>query len=102
MNGFPAKPTLGPPAARAPVEAAQRPMIFTQLCIACHSLGGTGGAVGPALDGVGNKFDAAYFDRWLRDPPAVKPGTKMPKLPLNDAQLAELVPFLSSQKEIAR
>jgi hypothetical protein len=30
----------------------------------------------------------------------VKPGTKMPKLPLDDAQLGELVTFLSSQKTL--
>jgi nitric oxide reductase subunit C len=102
LNGFPAKPTLGAPAGRATAEAAQRPVVFSQLCIACHALGGSGGIVGPALDGVGNRFDAAYLERWLRDPNAVKPGTTMPKLPLDEAQLAELVPFLSAQKEAAR
>jgi nitric oxide reductase subunit C len=102
LNGFPAKPTLGAPAARATIEAARRPQIFSQLCMSCHALGGSGGTVGPALDGVGNKYDAAYFERWLRDPPSVKPGTKMPKLPLDEAQLAELVPYLASQKELAR
>jgi mono/diheme cytochrome c family protein len=29
------------------------PAVFNQICMACHSLGGQGGAVGPALDGVG-------------------------------------------------
>jgi nitric oxide reductase subunit C len=56
--------------------------------------------VGPALDGVGSKYDAAYLERWLRDPVSVKADTKMPKLPLDEAQLAELVTFLSSQKAL--
>ncbi len=103
LNGFPAKPTLGAPAQRAAgPNAPPRPLIFSQLCITCHALEGAGGTVGPALDGVGSRFDAAYLDRWLRDPAAVKPGTKMPKLPLDEAQLTELVTFLSSQKEMAR
>lgn len=93
-NGFPAKPPLeqgnfGP--------AANRPVVFQQLCTACHSLGGVGGTVGPALDGVGKKFDAAYFGKWLQDPAAVKPGTKMPKLPLTAEQIQELTTFLDSQ-----
>jgi nitric oxide reductase subunit C len=103
LNGFPAKPTLGAPAQRASSPSlAQRPQIFSQLCISCHSLEGTGGTVGPALDGVGSRRDAEYLNRWLRDPSAVKPGTQMPKLPLEEGQIAELVTFLTSQKEMAR
>ena len=102
LNGFPAKPTLGAPAqvqvAAAP--SAQRPQVFSQICVTCHALGGLGGTVGPALDGVGTRLDAAYLEKWLRDPGAVKPGTTMPKLPLDDAQLGELVTFLSSQKTL--
>lgn len=111
LNGFPAKPTLTLPAAPSPVgpagtvTSAAKPQVFSQVCVACHSLGGVGGAVGPALDGVGAKYEASYFEPWIRDPNSVKPGTTMPKLPLTDEQVKELVAFLSSQKpsqEIAR
>lgn len=100
LNGFPAKPNLmlPPQVAAGPSGSAARPQVFAQICTTCHSLGGAGGVVGPALDGVGDRLDAAYLQRWLKDPPAVKPGTTMPKLPLDDAQIAELVAFLSSQK----
>jgi nitric oxide reductase subunit C len=108
LNGFPAKPTLvmpSAPAAGNTVNVSQ-PQVFSQLCSACHAIGGAGGNVGPALDGVGSRFEAAYFEPWLKDPNAIKPGTKMPKLPLTDGQITELVAFLSSQKtsqkEIAR
>lgn len=95
LNGFPARPHL---VARA--EAGPRaPQVFAQICVTCHTLQGAGGTVGPALDGVGDRLDAAYLERWLRDPPGVKPGTTMPKLPLDDAQVGELVAFLSSQKQ---
>jgi nitric oxide reductase subunit C len=103
LNGFPAKPSLGAPAQRAASPAAQhQPQVFSQLCTTCHSLEGTGGTVGPALDGVGARLDAAYLERWLKDPLAVKADSRMPKLPLDDAQITELVAFLSSQKETPR
>jgi nitric oxide reductase subunit C len=98
LNGFPAKPTLGPAAQAAPRLAAERPQIFSQLCITCHSLEGAGGTVGPALDGVGSRRDATYLKQWLENPLAMKADSKMPKLPLDEAQIGELVTFLSSQK----
>ncbi|HEY0880230.1 MAG TPA: c-type cytochrome, partial [Archangium sp.] len=104
LNGFPAKPTLAmahAPAAPSQSSVAQ-PQVFSQLCVACHAIGGAGGSVGPALDGVGSRFEASYFEPWLRDPNAIKPGSKMPKLPLSDAQITELAAYLTSQKEIAR
>jgi nitric oxide reductase subunit C len=98
LNGFPAAPTLNQvaaPGGGAMVATGDRPQVFNQLCIACHRLGGQGGAVGPALDGVGARLDAAYLQRWLQNPQAVKPGTAMPRLPLTEPQVRELVAFLT-------
>ena len=58
--------------------------------------------MGPALDRVGDRLQADYLERWLRDPPSVKPGTLMPRLPLTDAQVSELVAFLSHQRSEVR
>ncbi len=105
LNGFPAAPTLNGVAAPggAPmVTAVDRPQVFNQLCTACHSLGGQGGAVGPALDRVGERLDSEYLARWLRDPQSVKPGTLMPRLPLSEAQISELVAFLSLPRSEVR
>jgi nitric oxide reductase subunit C len=103
LNGFPPKPTLLPVA--VPVESRdnvvarlERPKIFNQLCVACHSLGGQGGIVGPALDDVGNRRDYNNLVAWLTDPQKVKPGTLMPKLPLSGPDIAELASFLSQMK----
>lgn len=106
LNGFPPKPTLMPVAVPAPAApgagavalTADRPQIYNQLCIACHSLGGQGGAVGPALDGIGSRRDADYLHQWLANPLAVKPDARMPKLPLTPGQISELVAFLSHLK----
>lgn len=103
LNGFPPKPTLGQVAVVSAIGESiavrsDRPMVFNQLCIACHSLGGQGGAVGPALDGVGSRLTGDYIQRWLRDPLSVKKDSKMPKLPLAEETITELVAFLANQK----
>lgn len=110
LGGFPPKPSLvsvvtptGSANGGAVIATAgRRPQVFNQLCIACHALGGQGGTVGPALDLVGDRRDAAYIAAWLADPAAVKPDSKMPKLPLTPDQAQELVAFLSQQKSEAK
>ena len=49
-------------------------------CIQCHPLGGQRlpGVVGVNLAGVTRRVEPAWFHRLLRDPLAVRPGTKMP------------------------
>ena len=104
-NGFPFKPDMGTQgfvssanaAVSSPVstEAISRaPATFKGICMACHAVGGQGGNVGPALDGVANKYTPEKLDAWLRDPSSIKPGTAMPKLPLDDGTRAELVTWL--------
>lgn len=101
LNGFPAKPVLaapgGVPSSADAAGATPRPAVFDQICAACHRLGGRGGAVGPALDDVHTRMSRDQVLTWLRDPPAVKPGTAMPKLPLTEDQLQELATFLTTQ-----
>lgn len=98
-SGFPPKPDLAPPATVAVVsraETATPPPIFGTVCVACHAVGGKGGAVGPALDGVANRKTPQELDRWLANPQALKPGTAMPNLNLDDSTRAALVAWLST------
>lgn len=103
-NGFPPEPdlaralVLASAAPAAPPVAQTTPDYFNTICIACHAVGGSGGGVGPALDGVGNRLTADELDLWLKDPLAVKPGTAMPNLHLSDATRSELVQWLASLK----
>ena len=105
LNGFPPEPALLPVALPTPavgtdvVAAVARPKVFNQMCIACHSLGGQGGSVGPPLDDVGRRLSYDELVPWLTDPHQVKPGTAMPKLPLSSADIAELASFLSQMKQ---
>ncbi len=97
LNGFPPTPSLNVPAENPSAPVADgRPRQFDQVCTACHSLGGRGGSVGPALDGVADRFSPDYLDRWLRDPAAVKPGTLMPNLHLSEEQVTDMVTYLST------
>lgn len=106
LNGFPPKPDLvntASPNASGDVDAvvskSNRPLIFNQMCVACHTLQGQGGKIGPDLDGIGSRRDSAFIRAWLKDPVAIKPDSKMPKLPLSDNDITELTAFLSLLKE---
>jgi cytochrome c oxidase subunit 2 len=82
--------------------AAGAQLFTTKTCVACHTVNGTGGKIGPDLshiasqpyDSMGN--DPATLARWLQNPPAMKPGTQMPNLGLTNAEIANLVAYLSS------
>ena len=75
-------------------------------CVACHTIQGVSpGVVGPDLTHVGSRKTLAagllpntpqQVARWLANPPAVKPGVLMPKLPLTEEQIAALVAYLGS------
>jgi nitric oxide reductase subunit C len=101
LNGFPPAPVLAATAAPLPPNAVSaagqdaQPRVYRQMCSICHTVAGRGGNVGPILDGVADRRDAAYLARWLRDPAAVKRGTAMPKLPLSEEQITELTTYLS-------
>ena len=109
LNGFPPKPDLARAASPSAtsggknsdllVKNSDRPNVFNQMCIACHSLDGQGGQVGPALDGIGSRFDINYLTKWLENPQSIKAESKMPKLPLSKEDVIELAAFLSTLKE---
>lgn len=105
-NGFPAAPDLGggagSPVAAATEVAPGAPDYFRAVCVGCHAVDGVGGVVGPALDGVADRYDEVYLRDWIRDPQKVKPGTTMPTLGLDDALLDELVEYLGTLKEEER
>jgi nitric oxide reductase subunit C len=106
LNGFPAKPSLSIPNTNAStnlhkntaVAELKQPEKFSQLCVACHSINGQGTDIGPALDTVGRKYSTAYLKNWIKDPIAVNPNSKMPKLPLSDIEIDELANYLSNFK----
>jgi nitric oxide reductase subunit C len=105
LNGFPPKPSIGPLSIAAQSEgkgqssSPSRPKIFDQVCLACHSVQGLGSKVGPAFDGIGSRRNRDYLVKWLTNPLAIKPDSKMPKIPLSDVDLQEIADYLSQLKQ---
>lgn len=96
LNGFPPKPDLALAQATTSDSVAEAPTTFKQMCVACHSVRGQGGQIGPALDGVKTRRDTEYLTNWLHDPLAIKPDSRMPKLPLTEEDITTLVSYLQT------
>ena len=106
LQGFPPKaqllPVAVPQGEHGPTAPGRtQPKIFSQMCVACHSINGQGGVVGPALDGVGDRKTKEQIMAWLTDPFSIKPDSRMPKLPLSEADIAELGAYLSLLRSTA-
>ena len=74
-----------------------RRLFAAKKCLTCHSLGGQGGQVGPALDGVGERRDAAWIREHLRNPQAVTPESSMPRFDFTEHEIRALSEFLLQQ-----
>src|SRR6266567_3541333 len=92
-----------------PTAAEGAQLFQTRGCAACHTVTGTPaqGTIGPNLTHVAGRGVIAGsvlqntpqdLRTWLKDPPAVKPGSIMPNLGLNDHELDVLVAYLQSLK----
>ncbi len=77
-------------------------------CVGCHTIRGvSGGTVAPDLTHFGSRTTlaagllpntVANVTRWILDPPRVKPGSKMPKLGLNEEDARAVANYLVSLK----
>ena len=88
-----------------PAEEGLR-VFTTRGCNGCHTIEGVSqGTLGPNLSHVASRttIAAALMDRsdenlatWLRDPPALKPGSFMQDLNLTESEIDALVAYLQS------
>lgn len=89
--------------------AAEGKTVFARsACVGCHRIAGISEArLGPDLTHFGSRrtFAAGMFPvtpesvaTWIQDPPAVKPGAKMPALPLTKDERGALAEYLVSLK----
>jgi cytochrome c oxidase subunit 2 len=101
------EPADGSPAAQG------RAVFLARPCVGCHTIQGVaGGGLGPDLTHFGSRKTIAGgmltprdpgafardLARWLRNPPAVKPGSLMPDLGLAETEVTALVAYLMSLK----
>lgn len=68
-------------------------------CQSCHTIGSSGGYVGPNLSNLGNWMNAAWIEGWLRDPQALVPGTIEPRRTLPDQEVTALTAYLMTLRE---
>ena len=82
-------------------------MFETTACINCHTVRGTvaNGRVGPDLTHVMSRVTLASgaaentlenLRLWLKNPDAIKPGSLMPAMKLNDTEIDALVDYMQS------
>lgn len=97
-----AAPALPPATA---TERAGLRVFLSEPCASCHTIRGTSarGGVGPDLTHLASRSTLAaltipntpaYLRGWIANPQAVKPGAKMPAVPLSGRQLDELTAYL--------
>jgi cytochrome c oxidase subunit 2 len=97
-----------PPAAPTDDAALRGAALFQRLsCAGCHAVRGTSaaGTFGPDLSDFGQRRSigalvsdntARQLARWITNAPSMKPGVKMPPVPLSRQQTADLVAYLES------
>ncbi len=101
-----ARPARLPDAELDPEAAAGAALFRARGCASCHTVKGyAAGTVGPDLTHLQQRetFAGSMFDldeknlrRWLRDPPAEKPGSLMPDLDLSEDDISSLIAYLDT------
>jgi cytochrome c2 len=68
-------------------------------CGLCHTVDGSGGKKGGDLSDVGDKRDAEWLTKYMKDPKSLLPEAKMPAFRGSDEDLQALVAYLMSLKK---
>jgi nitric oxide reductase subunit C len=68
-------------------------------CQACHTIGGTGGYVGPNLNNAGNWLTPAWVEAWLRNPQALVADTIEPRRNFTEDEIRGLTAYLMTLKQ---
>jgi mono/diheme cytochrome c family protein len=92
------RPTLASAPADLGRLAENGKQLFSEKygCQSCHAIGGSGGIVGPALDRAGFRLNGTWVYRWIRNPQAMKPETRMPNLGINDPDALAMTAYLGT------
>lgn len=79
-----------------PEKAAIGKQLFEgkYACQSCHTIGATGGYVGPNLNNAGNWLTPAWIEAWLRNPQALVPDTIEPRRAFTDDEIQALTAYL--------
>jgi mono/diheme cytochrome c family protein len=69
-------------------------------CQSCHTIGSSGGYVGPSLNNAGNWLTSAWIEAWLHDPQALVPGTIEPQRSFTENEIRDITAYLLTLKQI--
>jgi len=67
-------------------------------CQSCHTIGGTGGYVGPNLNNAGNWLTPAWVEAWLRNPQALQLNAIDPRRNFTEEEIRALTAYLMTLK----
>jgi mono/diheme cytochrome c family protein len=68
-------------------------------CQSCHTIGSSGGYVGPSLNNVGNWMTPAWIEAWLFNPQALIPGIIEPRHSFADGEIPDITAYLLTLKQ---
>jgi mono/diheme cytochrome c family protein len=84
-----------------PTQAAMGKELYEvkYQCQSCHTIGSTGGYVGPSLSNVGNWMNTGWIEQWLRDPQSLVPGAIEPRRSFSDEEVQALTAYLMTLRQ---
>ncbi len=85
-----------PPSSDAAMVAEGESLVSRNACLGCHVVGGTGGQLGPSLDGVVDKKGPAYVRQKLADPTFDLATSMMPNFGLTSEQVEAVLAYLAT------
>ena len=68
-------------------------------CQSCHTIGSSGGYVGPSLNSAGLWLRPEWIEAWLRHPQALDPQTIEPRLSMNDKEVKAITAYLLTLRQ---
>jgi mono/diheme cytochrome c family protein len=71
-------------------------------CQSCHTIGSTGGYVGPNLNNAGNWLTPAWIEAWLRNPQALVPDTVEPRRAFTADEIHALTAYLLTLRQTGK
>jgi mono/diheme cytochrome c family protein len=101
-------PAVNPAAADAkrftPAMAALGKQLYEVKfqCQSCHTIGGSGGYVGPNLDNAGGWLTPAWIEAWLRNPQTLVPDSIEPRRNFTDEEITALTAYLMTLRAASK
>jgi cbb3-type cytochrome oxidase cytochrome c subunit len=68
-------------------------------CQSCHTIGGSGGYVGPNLSNAGGWLTPAWIEAWLNNPQALVPDTIQPRRNFTYEEVKALTAYLMTLRQ---